>query len=267
MSMATRAKQALRHAAEWERQRIGLAAKMPAPVRRRLKKAMRKSLLPDGRRFVPADGLEEFFAALHARNTSYVVIRWFEGLPLHPDGDIDLLVADEALDDFEQLTIRERGGVPCDIYAETGRAGYSYGGIAYYPPELAKRILERRVVGAGLVSVPCEEDHFLSLAYHCLYHKGPDCGLPTTFRSSRPTSAPKHDYEGTLAGLAQRLGFTVDLTMEALDAFLAERGWRPPKATLDRLAADNLWIQYRFGSAGTGDPQAAIQHNVADAHA
>lgn len=259
MSLGTKARQTLRRAAEWERERIGLARAMPTPVRRGLKRLMRKSLLPDGRRFVPHADLESFFAQLGERGTRYVVIRWFEALPHDPDGDIDFLVGDDALDDFEQLMQPRPPGVPCDLYAETGAAGYSYGGIPYYPPALAARILERRVTHAGSVSVPCPEDHFFSLAYHCLYHKGPDCGLKSAYPAIRPHRAPKHDYYGTLRGLARQLGFDVDLTMEGLDCFLAERGWRPPPALLKSLAADNLWMQYHLAvELGAGGTQAGV---------
>jgi hypothetical protein len=250
MSVATRAKHFLRHAAEWERDKLGVSAMMPKPIRRRVQKLIRKRMLPEGRRFLPADRAAEFFETLHARGTRYVVIRWFEGLPEQHDGDIDFLVGDDGLDDFESLLARQPGGICCDVYAESGAPGFSYGGIAYYPPHLARQILDRRVTVAGTVAAPCPEDHFLSLAYHCVYRKGPDSGLPTSHRSVRPVAAPKHDYRRTLAALADKLGLKVGIDMESLDHYLGERGWRPPAPILQRLAADNHWIDHHFGPEG-----------------
>jgi hypothetical protein len=229
---------------------------MPNSVKRRLNRAIRKKMLPEGRRFLPADGAVEFFKAVHARGTNYVVIRWFETLPEQHDGDIDFLVADDGLADFEVLLDRKPSEIACDVYAASGAPGFSYGGIPYYPPELARRILERRVTVAGTVAAPCPEDHFLSLAYHCVYRKGPDSGLPTRHRSVRPVATPKHDYRATLDALSRKLGLTVAIDMESLDAFLGEQGWRPPAAILHQLSADNHWIRYHFG-AEVHDPHGA----------
>ncbi len=256
MTVATRAKHVLRRAAEWERKTLGISAAMPASVRRRLGKAIRKRMLPEGRRFLRHDGAAEFFEALHARGTSYVVIRWFETLPEQHDGDIDFLVGDDGLADFEALLDRDRSGIPCDVYAESGAPGFSYGGIPYYPPQLARRILDRRVTVAGTVAAPCPEDHFLSLAYHCVYRKGPDSGLPTSHRSVRPVPNPKHDYHGTLTALARALGLPIAIDMESLDGYLGEQGWRPPPSILQQLAVDNLWIHYQFGADGSAGAQA-----------
>jgi len=250
MSVATRAKHLLRHAAEWERHKLGVSNMLPKPIRRRVQKLIRKRMLPDGRRFLPLDRPSEFFTELHSRGTRYVVIRWFEGLPEKHDGDIDFLVGDDGLADFEALLDRDRAGISCDVYAESGATGFSYGGIPYYPPELARKILDRRVTVAGNVAAPCPEDHFLSLAYHCVYRKGPDSGLPTSHRSVRPVATPKHDYRGTLAALAEKLGLRVEIDMESLDQYLGEQGWRPPAPILQRLAADNHWIQHHFKPSG-----------------
>ncbi len=245
--IGARAKEALRRTAQWEKRTLGLGALLPPALKRPFARAIRKNLLPEGRRFIAADKLEQLFAALHETGATYVVIRWFEKLPLNPEGDIDFLIADGALPDIEALLSRKRGGIPCDLYSESGRPGFRYGNIAYYPPSLAGRILERRTLHKNVVSVPCPEDHFFSLAYHCLYHKGLDCGLPTSQRSLRPVSRPNHDYLGTLAALASELGLKVELNMEALETLLHASGWRPPRAMLERLAIDNVWIRDYLG--------------------
>lgn len=249
MFMTTRAKHALRRAAHWERNRLGLFAIMPAHVRRGLRRIIGKGLLPEARRFLSPDRTADFFQALQRSGTSYVVIRWFEALPRLPDGDIDFLVADRDLAAFEALLGHDSSGISCDVYAEGGVPGFSYGRIPYYPPELARRILERRVTVADCVSAPCPEDYFLSLAYHCVYRKGPDSGLPTLYQSVRPVRVAKHDYAGKLAALAAKVGLRVRIDMESLDQFLAEQGWRPSASVLEKMAANNNWIRYHFGRA------------------
>jgi len=225
---------------------------MPEMLKRPLKRIARKALLPEGRRHA-AMRLPDLFHQLKERGSSYVVIRWFDDLPFRADGDIDFVVADDSLADFEALLNRNREGIPCDVYSESALRGYRYGDVAYYPPELARRILDRRVYRDGSVSVPCAEDHFFSLAYHCLYHKGTDCGLPTSNRGVRPAAVPKHDYRGTLAALAAEVRLKVNLDMESLDELLEARGWRPDREMLERLMVDNLWLCLR------DDPERALE--------
>ena len=138
MMIATRAKQALRQGAQWEKRTIGMSSFVPLALRRRLKHAIRKSLLPEGRRFF-SGRLEDLFRKLDERDACYVVVRWFEDLPHRVDGDIDFLVADDSLDDFETVLDRNRVGFPCDVYSEVPRSRVIGTETSLITPELARR--------------------------------------------------------------------------------------------------------------------------------
>lgn len=253
MSTMARARKALRIAVRWERETLGVGPLMPAAVRHGLRRIIGYSP-GEARRFIPAGtSTEGLFRELARRDAAYVVLRWFDPLPSGPpDGDIDFLVADESLATFAALLVRDKEGVPCDVYSESGAVGYRYERMPYLQPQLARGLLARRTTMSGVVSIPCPEDHFLSLAYHAVYQKGLLSGLPTSISSLQPLDAPAHDYRGTLARLADGLGLAVPISMEGLDRHLAERGWRPPEAVLARLAAQNVWIRHYFGDAGRG---------------
>jgi len=193
---------------------------------------------------------------LNSRNANYVVLRWFGGLPDEFDGDIDLLVGDDDLPLFESLLQSGRGGVPCDIYSESGIPGYRYAEMSYFPPALARGVLSRRIIVPGPISVPCAEDHFLSLAYHAVYQKGLRSGLPTLLRLE-PSLAPMHDYHGTLTRLADKLALPVEISLEGLDEYLAARGWRPPARVLARLAQHNPWLREHLRATANGKSPAA----------
>ena len=271
MSIAKLAKRALGQALRLERRTIGISRLVPFRVRHKLRLAMGMGPVGEGRRYA-SQGLEQFFQTLNEHKAAYVVLRWFESLPDHVDGDIDFLVADEALPEFEALLGFGKNGVPCDVYSESGRRGFRYAGMPYFPPLLARRVLSRRITSAGLISVPCPEDHFLTLAYHAVYHKGLRSGLPTTVPDLQPESAPKHDYCGTLTRLAENIQTPVEMSMEALDEFLSSQGWRPSAPILKRLARDNIWVRRYFGVnleprlrkrpafKLDGDPQGGGQH-------
>jgi hypothetical protein len=184
---------------------------------------------------------------LDERGLRYVVLRWFEHLPaVEPGEDLDVLVADEDLDGLVELLDEQPGTVPVDVYSSGGRPGADFQAMAYYPPALATGMLERAAVLPSGYRAPAPEDHFLSLGYHALYHKGVNAGLPFATETSPPTGAAEHAYPTILAELGARHGVDGPLTMERLDEHLAARGWRPPRDMLAKLSQHNAWVRDRF---------------------
>jgi len=204
------------------------------------------------RRFVdPRLTVEDFFRELSRLGVRYVVLRWFDILPrIEPGEDIDILVADEDLDRLDSLmTGTSRSGIPCDIYTPGGLPGTDFNGIAYYPGQLAKSILDNSVLQNGFISVPDVRHHFLSLAYHAAYHKGRSSRIPA--RGEEPDLRPSdHDYAGLLEALAAKAGITLrDVTLEGLDECLDSMGWRPTRDALEKLSAKNAWVRKYFFDA------------------
>ncbi len=197
------------------------------------------------RRFVPqAIGIEGFFQRLQAAGSRHVVLRWFESLPLLPAGeDLDLLVDDESLSAVRELLDGGPGLQAVDLYSVCGSPGADYQKLPYYPPYLADQLLKRSAMHRELCAVPSPRDHFLSLAYHALYHKGTASGLPASGQSKPTASRPEHDYASILEHMAKRLGITVPITLADLDAYLDRAGWRPPHDMLVRLSRKNKWLR------------------------
>jgi len=191
----------------------------------------------------PYWGVTGLAERLEERGVRYAVLRWFENLPeMEPGEDLDLLVADEDLAVVEGLLDEEPGTIPVDLYSESGQTGTDYHGMAYYPPALARQLLDRAVVHRSGCRVPAPTDHLRSLAYHAVYHKGPRSGLASRSSSWREPD-PEHDYTAILEELAGRLGVPLELTLEGVDEHLAAVGWQPPPDTLRRLAPTNPWIR------------------------
>jgi len=199
------------------------------------------------RHLPPRLGVDGFLRALDEQGCRYAVLRWFDALPALPPGeDLDLLVADADVPKVEELLGAGPGLQPVDLYSESGLPGTAYKRMAYYPPELARGLLERAVPQRSSYRVPCSRDHFLSLAYHALYHKGARSGLPSDSPDLELEASPDHDYVGTLSALARELGEEVPIRLEALDDYLAIRGWRPPLDTRTKLAGGNPWLAGRI---------------------
>jgi hypothetical protein len=196
------------------------------------------------RRFIPHTcGVEQFLRQLSAKQAQHAVLRWFENLPhVSPGEDLDLLVADSDLEAVRAILNSGPGIQPIDLYSVTGLPGADFRSMPYFPPYLAEELLNSSVVQRGLCRVPAAREHFLSLAYHALYHKGAASGIPPRDGATRNPRQADHDYVTVLSRLAARLGWNVAMTLEGLDSYLDSQGWRPPHDMLIRLARRNRWL-------------------------
>lgn len=214
---------------------------------------VRKRRLARGaRHYVPHRlGIEGLLKRLLNQDIRHVVLRWFEWLPKLPDGeDLDVLVGDDHLPRVLAMLDEGPGIKPCDIYSETGLPRSDFRKMPYFPPRLAGQLLNGAVVHNGVCRVPNAEHHFLSLAYHALYHKGPASGIPTRLPGRRKPKRAEHDYTHILANLAARRQIDVEMTREGLDAYLERHAWRPPRDMLVRLGRRNRWIRQSMRAAG-----------------
>jgi hypothetical protein len=196
------------------------------------------------RRYVPWNSsLPELFSELNELRCRYVVLRWFETLPSVEKGeDVDLLVDNEHLlvlrgrlsYGFTERLLRRK--LKLDIHSVYPPAKR----VAYYPPHLASKILENSVIHPSGARVPCPEDHFFSLAFHALYHKGLSSGIPMTASDAGP-SAAQNKYVRTLSALAAELGYDIAITLVDLDRFLGEHDWRPSLDYIEKASPRDAW--------------------------
>jgi hypothetical protein len=196
------------------------------------------------RRFIPhALGVEGFLRRLQTAGRRHAVLRWFESLPaVAPGEDIDLLVDDRDLESVRALLNEGPGIQPVDLYSVTGLPGSDYCKMNYFPPHAAEELLDRAADHRGLCRVPAAREHFLSLAFHAVYHKGYRSGLVCRGEERPRFLNPDHDYATILGELARPLGIDVAITLEDLDGYLDSQGWRPPYDTLVRLSRRNEWL-------------------------
>ena len=197
-----------------------------------------------GAAYIPhALGVERFLKRLRGQRLRHAVLRWFDELPNLPPGeDVDLLVDDECLDAVGAMLDEGPGLQPIDVYSVSGLPGSDYCQMPYFPPPVAAGILDRACNHRELCFVPSPEDHFLSLAYHALYHKGAKSGLPVADGDKPGGRRAEHDYLGILQRMARRLNLDVRITLADLDRLLDARHWRPPHDMLVRLARRNAWV-------------------------
>ena len=181
----------------------------------------------------------------------YVVLRWFDTLPqIDPSEDVDILIADESLPAALEVLHSQPGIQLCDVYSESGLPRSDYCGVAYYPPGIARRILEGATRHRDLCYVPNPADYFNSLSFHAVYHKGVRSGLPTRTTGLECKRDPEHDYAAILQSMAHQLGIRVDVSLPGLHTYLQTINWGPTPDALARLAAAcprNRWLQLLAG--------------------
>jgi hypothetical protein len=212
---------------------------------------LRALIVGPGRRRLPrTKSVRSFFATLNAEGCKYVVLRWFESLPVVADReDIDLLVSDEHAPLLDRVLTRVpiMGGIPVDVYSVTGLPSFSHRGIAYYPPHVAAELLGGATKHPSGARVPNDEDYFKSLAFHALYHKGYRSGLPKGPDLAAEVKSPEHDYAGELAALSRKTGIRAGISLHELDHYLAGCGWRPSLDALAKLGQRNRWCREIVG--------------------
>ena len=135
----------------------------------------------------PTTDLGKVFQNLNDAGISYVVLRNWQELPeqyiVGDHSDIDLLVDDQDVERFIEITraakmdadpMRPRFRIPIGK-RKLGREHVCVDlrriSDGYYPQAFAERILENRV-SEKCFYVPNPEDHYDSLLYHAVFHKG-----------------------------------------------------------------------------------------------
>ncbi len=164
--------------------------------------------------------------------------------------DVDILLNDDDLHVVESLLTGTKGrGIPCDLYTVSGLPSTDYNNISYFPAELARKIIDTSILKDKIFRVPDPTHHLLSMAYHIVYHKGYDCGIPSKNKNRVEDAKPGHDYAQVLVNCAQKCNKILpELTLEGIDEYLNSQGWRPPRDYLEKLSAKNKWIYDHFFS-------------------
>jgi hypothetical protein len=193
-------------------------------------------------------GVTGLLAFLKDEQVAYVVQRFFRDLPSlgRSGGDLDLLIADADEIKVKSFLQAHPGPITVDAWTVSRK---SFNDITYYPPPIARGIIERAVDGPSGSRVPNPLDALHAFIYHALYHKGVFAGVPSTTCPEAVNKKPENDYVGEIRELAARAGVTLahPVTMETLDTYLASVEWRPKLDTLAKIAPRNVWVwKYHF---------------------
>lgn len=217
-------------------------------------------------------GVQGFLDYLRKEKVRYVVLRFFEALPnLHREGaDLDILLANEDRDKVDAFLWQNSGPIRIELKTVSSLRSNK---IPYFPPHLARTILDSAMEGPAGSFVPAPREAFLSLAYHALYHKGARAGIPSRLPHIPVNEFSESNYTEMLGRMAEKLGVDIPITMEDIDEYLQTNGWRPKTDTLAKIAVENKWVLERFFNKEAPDiglgvfvlKERAFELNVSDA--
>ncbi len=212
----------------------------------------RKSKKSGGKFKLKISNIPSFFQVLNQAEIPYVVLRWFEEVPLTPleekeaVNDIDFLFRHSDLKKMVRIGSQHPGHILAEFYSVSGKKGTSARGLPYYPPALATRIIENRILYKNTFYIPAPYEHFQSLCFHLVFHKGYESGLPIN-KNTPPKHRAKRDYPSLLQQLADEQNITLEqpVTLESIDRYLSESQWTMPYDLKRRWQfTQKEWIEY-----------------------
>jgi len=186
---------------------------------------------------------------MNADNIQYVVLRWFEQLPILAAGkDMNLLVHSDDLPKLNKYFTKKKhsGAIPYDIYSSNGMEGYDYSGLPYYPIRIAESIILNRVLLNGTYYVPCPNDYFHSLAFHVVYHKAENSGIPISTDKKASIKHAEHNYVEIIKKLARKNGIKIEITLSSLHRYLTKKKWTPGIGMIRKLGLKKRWLSTLF---------------------
>lgn len=186
--------------------------------------------------------IKGFLRELNNRKVEYVLLRWWEDLPLYPAlEDINLLVRDADRDRIKDLVSEhDSRGRKCDIYTLCGSKNGSRFGIPVFPYNLAISLLNSRTFYKEAY-VPAPLPYFASTAYHAILHKGKSSGVPGF--EDIPAKLI-YDYTGVLKKMASDLDLQVEITVTGLYSWLKQKGFAPGNYSLRKLVEEQPELSF-----------------------
>jgi len=214
-----------------------------------------------------------FLQKLEQRGIRSVVLRWPDEVPQSASAekvcteDVDLLIDGNGLDCAIEIAAGQPGKIKCDLYTSTGHRGTTYRKMPYYPPVLADRILSHRECYNSSFHIPDPLTHFCSLAFHLVYHKGLESGIPSGCHLET-SPAPKRDYGKLLEGLACAAGIPLEAptSLFQLHQLLKKHDWEMPPDLLVRWPKQTDWHRWLLKQQNARDEleQVKVEFAAAD---
>ena len=202
--------------------------------------------LRDNRRQFGPAGLapQELMQRLSGLN--YAALRWSEAMEAgEHEGDIDLLVSQEALIGLKERYNQQICTYPLDVYTDDGQGGHAYKSVPYFTATLAKGILDSAIMTPGGIRVAAPHWRFLAFCYHLTFHNKSEHVAPGTVEVRPDTFHKPHNYP-ELKRLAELAGEEVPKTYDNIERLLRAAGTLPSLDLIGFYSNKNAFLKKRY---------------------
>ena len=184
-------------------------------------------------------GVQGFLDFLSNEKIRYLVPKFYENLPnLHnQDADLDIIVENKDSKKVNNFLVKNSGEISILVYTDNGP---DLNGISYFPTSKVKNAIYDAKKGPGGSMIPCKQDALNLIVYDALYNKGYISGI----RSAKNLDFNKDSYYvKKIKSLCRDLQTDVGNTMEEMDLYMNEIGWKPAIDTLAKIGQWNEWVR------------------------
>jgi hypothetical protein len=160
-------------------------------------------------------------------------------------GDIDILVSQQALKDFKERFSEEVGTYSFDVYTDDGQGGHGFKSVPYFTPGLAQAILKTSILSEGGIRIAAPHWRFLAFCYHLMFHGKSRPPPPATLEIG-PDSFTKPHYYQELQRLAHLAGAAMPHTFDDIENLLQNAGVLPSLDLIGFYSNKNPFLQKRY---------------------
>ena len=227
----------------------------------------RKNLVPIGRtkiadsnyqvievRYKPRDHRRQFgptgFSPLELMRKldglDYVALRWSEDMEAGThEGDIDILVTQQALIGLKERFNEAVSTYPLDVYTDDGQGGHAYKSVPYFTPTLAKELLNSASTSPAGIRAGSPYWRFLAFSYHLMFHNKSEHVAAGTI-DVKPDTFHKPHYYKELVRISGHAGKPIPKTFDEIEINLAAEGALPSLDLIGFYSNKNAFLKKRY---------------------
>jgi hypothetical protein len=176
----------------------------------------------------------------------YVALRWAEDMEAGThEGDIDLLVTQEALIGLKERFNQAIATYPLDVYTDDGQGGHAYKSVPYFTHTLAKALLESATTSPAGIRTGSPYWRFLAFSYHLMFHNKSEHVGPGN-NEIMPDTFHKPHYHKELVRISGLAGKPVPKTFDEIERNLSAEGALPSLDLIGFYSNKNAFLKKRY---------------------
>ncbi len=197
------------------------------------------------RQFGPT-GLSALEILQKISDLNQVVLRWHDKIEGGRHiGDIDVLISADQADLISERFSNVVSTHPIDVYTDDGSAGCNYKNVAYFMPDMAKKIILSGKLSNNGVRISTPHWQLIGFIYHLMFHNKSEKIIPGTILLSKSTFSKPYYYE-ELIRLAELCGVGTIATFDEMEKILKDNECFPSIDLIGFYSRGNPFLKKRY---------------------